>query len=186
MPRRWWDGTTCQKFNFQPNLFTKTPYVFLTAEHSVLGQKHDAATVWVENAKAEGFYACLREMQNFDGIHENITVNWIAYQTLQNAAKLESNQQIVSFPNDEQPKAGHYNAFCQDKQLPSSYSKAPTIIVSAGHMSHGFSDRLIPEYNSIASWVESVNATYYRLCVKEIHKPNGYDPVEVTTLIIGS
>ena len=39
--------------------------------------------------------------------------NWIAYQTLQNAAKLESNQQIVSFPNDEQPKAGHYNAFCQ-------------------------------------------------------------------------
>ena len=55
-------------------LFTQTPYVFLTAEHSVLGQKHDAATLWVENVNSQGFDACLREMQNFDGLHENITV----------------------------------------------------------------------------------------------------------------
>ena len=55
-------------------MFKTTPYVFLTAEHSVLGQKHDAATVWVENVNSAGFKACLREMQNFDGLHENITV----------------------------------------------------------------------------------------------------------------
>ncbi|XP_068699862.1 uncharacterized protein [Montipora foliosa] len=186
MPMKWWDGTTCKTLDFQQGLFTKTPFVFLTAEHSVLGQKHDAATVWVENVNSEGFDACLREMQNFDGLHENITVNWIAYQTLQNAAKIGTNQQIVDFPNDEPPKDDYHNAFCQDEQLPSVYSAVPTVIVSAGHMSRGFSDRLIPEFNSIASWVESVNTTYYRLCVKEIHKPNGYDPVKVTSLIIGS
>ena len=55
-------------------MFTKAPFVFLTAEHSVLGQKHDAATLWVENVNSKGFEACLREMQNFDGLHENITV----------------------------------------------------------------------------------------------------------------
>lgn len=32
---------------------------------------------------------------------------------------------------------------------------------------------------------KSVNRTNYRLCVKEIHKPNGYDPVTVTALIVG-
>ena len=42
----------------------------------------------------------------------------------------------------------------QDEQLPSAYSTVPTIIISSGHMSQGLSDRLIPEFNSIASWVE--------------------------------
>ncbi|XP_067055015.1 uncharacterized protein [Acropora muricata] len=186
MPMKWWDGTTCEKLDFEQGLFTKAPFVFLTAEHSVLGQKHDAATLWVENVNSKGFEACLREMQNFDGLHENITVNWIAYESLQNAAKLKANQQIVDFPNDESPKEEYHNAFCQDEQLPSAYSTVPTIIISSGHMSQGLLDRLIPEFNSIASWVESINTTYYRLCVKEIHKPNGYDPVKVTTLVIGS
>ncbi|XP_074615862.1 uncharacterized protein LOC141875476 [Acropora palmata] len=186
MPMKWWDGTTCEKLDFQQGLFTKAPFVFLTAEHSVLGQKHDAATLWVENVNSKGFEACLREMQNFDGLHENITVNWIAYESLQNAAKLKTNQQVVDFPNDESPKEDYHNAFCQDEQLPSAYSTVPTIIISSGHISQGLSDRLIPEFNSIASWVESINTTYYRLCVKEIHKPNGYDPVKVTTLVIGS
>lgn len=60
--------------SFQQSAFSATPYILLTAEHKVLGQKHDAATVWVENAKKDGFTACLREMQNFDGLHENIAV----------------------------------------------------------------------------------------------------------------
>ena len=39
--------------------------------------------------------------------------NWIAYESLQNAAKLNTNQQIVDFPNDESPKEDYHNAFCQ-------------------------------------------------------------------------
>ena len=39
--------------------------------------------------------------------------NWIAYESLQNAAKLKANQQIVDFPNDESPKEEYHNAFCQ-------------------------------------------------------------------------
>lgn len=40
-------------------------------------------------------------------------------------------------------------------------------------------------YLTILPFPQSINTTYYRLCVKEIHKPNGYDPVKVTTLVIG-
>lgn len=32
---------------------------------------------------------------------------------------------------------------------------------------------------------QAINGTYYQLCVKEIHNPNGYDPVKVTALIVG-
>ena len=42
-----------------------------------------------------------------------LSQNWIAYESLQNAAKLNSNQQIVDFPNDESPKEDYHNAFCQ-------------------------------------------------------------------------
>ena len=38
------------------------------------GLKHDAATVWVEDASTKSFRNCLRELQDFDGLHENIRV----------------------------------------------------------------------------------------------------------------
>ena len=38
------------------------------------GLKHDAATVWVEDASTKSFRICLRELQDFDGLHENIRV----------------------------------------------------------------------------------------------------------------
>ena len=49
-----------------------SPNVLLTAQHTVVGLKHDAATVWVENINSNTFLACSREMQNFDGLHEDI------------------------------------------------------------------------------------------------------------------
>ena len=39
--------------------------------------------------------------------------NWVAYESLEKAAKLNINQQTLDFPNDEQPKLAYHNAFCQ-------------------------------------------------------------------------
>ena len=58
---------------FQDN-FVGVPYVVLSAEHTVLNQKHDAATAWVEDVTRSSFKICLREMQNFDGLHKDIKV----------------------------------------------------------------------------------------------------------------
>jgi len=44
----------------------------VTAEHTVVGLKHDAATVWIENIHSNTFEVCSREMQNFDGLHKDI------------------------------------------------------------------------------------------------------------------
>lgn len=54
--------------------FTERPYIVATAEHMSVDLKHDAATVWVEDISTSYFRICLRELQDFDGLHENIRV----------------------------------------------------------------------------------------------------------------
>ena len=54
--------------------FSRRPYVLVSSEHTYAHRNHDAATVWAENVEVGKFTICLREMQNFDGLHENIIV----------------------------------------------------------------------------------------------------------------
>ena len=54
--------------------FSQPPYILVSKEHTFLGRKHDAATVWGEDVESTKFTLCLREMQNFDGLHERIVV----------------------------------------------------------------------------------------------------------------
>ena len=46
----------------------------MTAKHHRKGLKHDAASVWLEDVSAASFKICLRELQNFAGVHEEISV----------------------------------------------------------------------------------------------------------------
>ena len=54
--------------------FSRPPYVLVSIEHTYTERDHDAATVWAENVEVGKFTVCLREMQNFDGLHEKIIV----------------------------------------------------------------------------------------------------------------
>ena len=35
---------------------------------------HDATSVWLEDVSASSFKICLRELQNFAGVHDDISV----------------------------------------------------------------------------------------------------------------
>ena len=54
--------------------FSRPPYVLVSSEHTYTERNHDAATVWAENVEVGKFTVCLREMENFDGLHEKIIV----------------------------------------------------------------------------------------------------------------
>ena len=54
--------------------YSNPPTVFVTAKHHRKGLKHDAASVWLEDVSAASFKICLRELQNFAGVHEEIPV----------------------------------------------------------------------------------------------------------------
>ena len=50
------------------------PVVLVTSEHLKTGQDYDAALIWTEDVSSSSFQVCLRELQNFDGKHEDISV----------------------------------------------------------------------------------------------------------------
>jgi len=177
----WWDGTNCKSIKLAKS-FDSPPYVLVTAEHSKRSVKHDAATVWVENVLGNIFSVCVRELQNFDGQHKDIKVNWIAFAKLPD--NLLSQQHKLAFYNTNPPRLEDHNAYCKILGFNKVYHSAPTIIVSAAHdNSVAFSMR--PDYNSIATWAEQITSTNCRVCIKELTNLNGYDPVYVSMLVIG-
>ena len=60
--------------NVFQNRFSEIPSVLLTAKHAALKRKRDAATLWTEDITKTSFKICIRELQNFDGHHQNISV----------------------------------------------------------------------------------------------------------------
>ncbi|XP_078374649.1 uncharacterized protein LOC144658168 [Oculina patagonica] len=177
----WWDGTHCRRVDIPEEKFTEPPSIIVTAEHMNTDLKHDAATVWVEDVSTSSFRICLRELQDFDGLHENIRVNWIAYRSL--PSSMQAEQHVIHFENNTLPTEENNNAFCKVISFNRTYDHVPSVLITAGHsMREG---RTIPEYNSIAAWVEYITTKAYRVCMKELNTPHGYDPVTVTSLIIG-
>ena len=59
--------------------FKEEPVVLITAEHLRTGKEYDAALIWTEDVTKDSFKVCLRELQNFDGKHEDISVVRISY-----------------------------------------------------------------------------------------------------------
>ena len=54
--------------------FKEAPVVLVTSEHLRTGKEYDAALIWNEDVTKDSFKVCLRELQNFDGKHQDINV----------------------------------------------------------------------------------------------------------------
>ena len=59
---------------FLQGKFAEAPIVLVTSEHLRTGKEYDAALIWIEDVTKDSVKVCLREMQNFDGRHQDITV----------------------------------------------------------------------------------------------------------------
>ena len=46
----------------------------MTSEQLKTGQEYDVVLIWTEDVTSSSFQVCLRELQNFDGKHEDISV----------------------------------------------------------------------------------------------------------------
>lgn len=71
-------------------MFKEDPVTLVTAEHVRTGKKYDAALIWTEDTTKTSFKVCLREMQNFDGKHEDIYVVWFSITILLSLLLLQS------------------------------------------------------------------------------------------------
>ncbi|XP_078357417.1 uncharacterized protein LOC144642326 [Oculina patagonica] len=71
-------GTKCERVNFAQR-FSSVPKVLATVRHSVSNKPQDAMNIWIEELKEDYFRICLREVKTFDGKHQNIEVDWLAF-----------------------------------------------------------------------------------------------------------
>ncbi|XP_078365442.1 uncharacterized protein LOC144649744 isoform X1 [Oculina patagonica] len=176
---QWWTGTTCTAVNFPSGKFSVKPSVFVTAEHHHSGLKRDAASVWIEDVTQSSCKVCLRELQNYAGFHQDISVNWLAFTYLHKPPFSEHNS--IYFANDKPPRGDHNNAFCKDVNFANFYNGTPYVFVSADHSSKG--GNLSPVHNGITAWVEYINKTGFRVCFKELFEAK-YDPLSITYTIL--
>ena len=68
----------------------------MTAEHLRTGKEYDASLIWTEDPNKDSFKVCLREMQNFDGKHEDITVVCTRIKCLKNLFLLKVKNNVCA------------------------------------------------------------------------------------------
>nr|XP_058952138.1 uncharacterized protein LOC131779589 [Pocillopora verrucosa] len=176
---QWWTGTKCIKISLPTDKFAATPIILVTADHVTSAYKHDAASLWVENATSSTFYICLRELQNYDGLHEDILVNWMAFEEIHRPLFSESRK--IDFPNNSSVSANYNGAFCKDVQFVKTYDKKPTVIIAANHNSDG--NNLKSKYISVTAWIEHIKTSEFRICLKELFADQ-HDPVTVSYVVL--
>ncbi|XP_066023267.1 uncharacterized protein [Pocillopora verrucosa] len=176
----WWTGAICQTVTIPSGTYSNPPTVFVTAKHHRKGLKHDAASVWLEDVSAASFKICLRELQNFAGVHEEISVDWLTFDRPPEPLITEHNDEY--FPNNGPPPRSHNFAFCQDMEFTQNYTKPPIVLLTAKHSTRG-QDSTAAECNGIESWVEFVTNTSFRMCVKELFIQR-FDPLTVSYAVL--
>ncbi|XP_078382533.1 uncharacterized protein LOC144665216 isoform X1 [Oculina patagonica] len=176
---QWWTGTTCKAVNFPSGKFLVIPSVFVTAVHHHAGLKRDAASLWIEDVAQSSFKVCLRELQNYAGSHEDVYVKWLAFSSLHKP--LFSEHSSVYFANSQHPPAGFNNAYCKDVRFTKKYNSTPNVFVSANHSTSGGNQQT--EHNGITAWVEYINKTGVRVCLKELYETK-YDPLSISYTIL--
>jgi len=174
--QEWWSGTNCADVNFPKDKFKEAPVVLVTSQHLRPGKTSDAALIWTEDVTKDSFKVCLRELQNFDGKHQDINVNWLAFSKLHK--RLFTEHGSVNFPNTNPPTDENNNAYCEFVHFIRSYNVTPSVLTSANHSTTA-SGNLAPAHNGITTWIEDMNATGFRTCVKELYETR-YDPVSVS------
>ncbi|XP_028415977.1 uncharacterized protein LOC114539542 [Dendronephthya gigantea] len=173
----WWTGTKCQRVDISLGSFSSAPTVLVTAEHHRLSLKHDAASLWLEDVTSSSFKFCLRELQNFDGPHQDIYVNWLAFETIEQPLFTEHSSSYFAQSSQNPLSITNY-AQCQDVTLSENYTQPPTVLVSAKHSSSG--GNVNPKHNAISAWIETITTSSFKLCFKELYSSNGYDAVTVS------
>ncbi|XP_074614661.1 uncharacterized protein LOC141874349 [Acropora palmata] len=175
----WWTGTSCRTASLPLGKFQSLPTVLVSAEHERRSLLHDASSVWLEDITTTSFKICVRELQNFDGAHQNVHIDWLAFEELHRPLFREHGS--VSFTNGGGPSQEFNFAFCEDVLFKKPYNDSPEVLVSANHSTNG--RNLNPLYNSISAWVEYVNQTGFRTCVKELFVQQ-YDPLSISYAVM--
>ncbi|XP_068753660.1 uncharacterized protein [Montipora capricornis] len=179
----WTTGSSHVGIIFPSNLY-RVLEVFVTPIHRHPWERKSAASIWTEDVSGARFKIFLRELTNFNGGHKGVVVQWIAFVTTPKGWKMPEKSKI-EFENEEPPERKTQYSFCQDEKFQSPFYQTPVLLLSPSHKWIRTNALYInPGNNAITSWIENINSTHCRVCMKELHSPLGYDPVNIDVVAI--
>ncbi|KAL9961051.1 hypothetical protein ACROYT_G029931 [Oculina patagonica] len=180
----WTTGTECKRIDFQQR-FSAPPKIFLTATHQFPKRPQDAMAVWVEDLRVDNFKVCLREAKMFDGPHQNIKINWMAFTNLRvnNFTLTDS----LVFSNSKSPSYQDNYAFCQTINFTEPFYAPPVVIVTPKHSDNNNNSHLSgSSCKAVTAWVEHTSTTDARVCVKNYNSDaNNKDIITVDYMVTG-
>lgn len=107
------------------------PQVHVTAIHNTPNQRKDATIVWLESISTSQFEVCLKESRKFEGLHRNLTVNWMAYEYNHPSSWGEKLSAQVMFFEDEVPTEETNYALCKIERFMTSFYTPPVVLSTA-------------------------------------------------------
>ncbi|CAH3186611.1 unnamed protein product, partial [Porites evermanni] len=175
---QWWSGTTCKTVNFPSVSFSVLQFSIIHFTFLYTKQQQVARLLGCPSQPSKGRF--FNTLQLFTSIiSKDFHFNWLAFLSLHKP--LFSEHSSIYFPNSQSPGAWNNNAFCRDIYFTKVYKNAPSVFVSANHTSSG--GGLDPMHNSITVWVEYINTTGARVCLKELYESK-YDPLSVSYTVL--
>ncbi|KAL9961075.1 hypothetical protein ACROYT_G029956 [Oculina patagonica] len=166
--------------------FSTPPTIFVTASHQLPRRPQDAMAVWVEEFSKDSFKVCLREAKIFDGPHEDIKINWMAFTSLgvENFTLIDS---LVLSNTDAPSLQDTDNVFCKTINFTEPFYASPVVIATPKHSDNNNDAPLSRSIcNAVTAWVEHISTTETRVCVEKYNTDaQNDDIITVDYLITG-
>ncbi|KAJ7362157.1 hypothetical protein OS493_013249 [Desmophyllum pertusum] len=159
--------------------FSSVPKVHVTVKHGTSNQNQDAMSVWIANVSTSQFEVCLRESRTFDGPHNNIVVNWLAYEDYPSSWEAKDSSE-VTFSNNEVPAAENNYALCKNVNFTNPFYSPPVVLTTVINGGSNNANIACPLKDPLSSWLEEVTNSYFRVCIKD---DAGYDGQRSTIIV---
>jgi len=181
----WTTGTECKRIDF-PQRFLSPPTIIVTPSHQVPDRPQDAIAYWLEEQSENSFTLCYREIKIFDGLHQNIKMNWLAFTNLsiENFTLADS----LVFANNNSPSQQDNFAVCQKINFTEPFFAPPVVVVTPKRTYNKNNSRLSGSggCNAVTTWVEHTSTTETEICVKSYNSDaNNKDTIKADYLVIG-
>lgn len=168
--KTWYTGSRCQFIRLKK--YTPETNILVSVEHSKERSYKNAMTAWVEKGAMKMgpdhlMKVCARELQNFDGIHEGIKINYMAVHGKVDKYIVEPNE--LHFRRQHFERDQPIPPVCQTKEFNMDFPKLsdPTIILTAINRSSLHTKSIFSPHD-IAVWLEGNNNTHFTACFKSL------------------
>jgi len=170
--KTWYSGSRCQSIKMYNEKYSISSKIFVSVEHT--GNKRslqNAMTAWVERNEQPGAghvcKICARELQNFDGIHSGIKINYLVVH--------EATRPFVTEPRQVHFKQQHFSEdqaippICKTVLFNNDFPRltSPVVQVTAVNTSNNVKNSHFSPHD-IAVWIESQNDTHLTACFKSL------------------